>query len=353
MTGVIPKSGVLGSAGLGADQRHPRRVPIVRLPRTPTDRLAPTWPQADPARIAAALADAQSRDPDGWYVVAASTEVPRHRSVVRTVAGREVVLWRDEKATLHAGPGACPHLGASLDGCAVTGSTLRCRWHGLAFTPTGTARWRPFRVHDDGVLLWLQLPDAPEVTSGAQPARSEQPLLPDRPPADRSLTAVISVRGRCEPADVIANRLDPWHGSWFHPYAFSHLTVDDAASSATRLVVDVTFRLGRAYGVPVRAAFFCPDARTIVMQIVDGEGTGSVVETHATPIGTDQYGAPITQVTEATIAFAERSGFRVAARMAPLLRPAMRRTARHLWVDDLAYAERRYRVRTGELTQQR
>jgi hypothetical protein len=30
--------------------------------------------------------------------------------------------------------------------------------------------------------------------------------------------------------------------------------------------------------------------------------------------------------------------------MAPLLKPAMRRTAK-LWVDDLAYAERRYELR--------
>jgi hypothetical protein len=174
-------------------------------------------------------------------------------------------------------------------------------------------------------------------------------MLPERPPPDRSVTAVVSVRGRCEPRDVVANRLDPWHGSWLHPYAFSHLTVDDAASTADRLVVDVTFRLGRTYGVPVRAAFFCPDARTIVMRILEGEGAGSVVETHATPVGTDDRGAPITRVTEATIAYSERNGFRVATRLAALLRPAMRHSARHLWRDDIAYAERRYRVRTGEL----
>ena len=50
-------------------------------------------------------------------------------------------------------------------------------------------------------------------------------------------------------------------------------------------MVDVTFRLSRTWGVPVRAEFTCPDARTIVMHIVDGEGTASVVETHATPLG--------------------------------------------------------------------
>ncbi|WP_375499222.1 DUF5914 domain-containing protein [uncultured Jatrophihabitans sp.] len=313
------------------------------MPRTPTNRLAPTWRQADPARIAAALADAQTRSPGGWLVVGATGDVPVGRSVVQTVAGREVVLWRGEDGRLHAGPGACPHLGASLADCPVTGSTLHCKWHGLGFTPKGRADWPAIRAHDDGVLIWVQLPGADaELSDGP-------PVLPPRPAPDRSVAAVIAVRGRCEPRDVIANRLDPWHGSWLHPYAFSHLTVDDDASTTGRLVVDVAFRLGRKYGVPVRAEFFCPDARTIVMQIVDGEGTGSVVETHATPIGRDEQGGPITQVTEATIAYSDRSGFRAATRLAGLLRPAMRRTARQLWVDDLAYAERTYAVRAGEL----
>ena len=51
------------------------------------------------------------------------------------------------------------------------------------------------------------------------------------PPLLESVSAVIAKPGICEPQDVIANRLDPWHGSWFHPYAFSHLIVDDDASS--------------------------------------------------------------------------------------------------------------------------
>ena len=31
--------------------------------------------------------------------------------------------------------------------------------------------------------------------------------------------------------------------------------------------------------------------------------------------------------------------------MSPILKPGIRRTARQLWVDDLAYAERRYDLR--------
>jgi hypothetical protein len=55
---------------------------------------------------------------------------------------------------------------------------------------------------------------------------TDRPSLPARTPLSESVSAVISKPGICEPEDVIANRLDLWHGSWFHPYAFSHLVVD-------------------------------------------------------------------------------------------------------------------------------
>jgi hypothetical protein len=41
----------------------------------------------------------------------------------------------------------------------------------------------------------------------------------------------------------------------------------------------------------------------------------------------------------------DRRGFQVARWLSPLLRPVIRRTARKLWVDDLACAERRYELR--------
>ena len=45
------------------------------------------------------------------------------------------------------------------------------------------------------------------------------------------------------------------------------------------------------------------------MRIVDGEGTGSVVETHATPLGTGPDGLPRTAVLEAVVAHSDRPGF--------------------------------------------
>ena len=314
------------------------RIPLARAPQPPPERLTPTWRQARPSRISASLAVSQAQNSGGWFVAGASGDVPATTSITRTVAGREIVFWRNADGSLVAGPGACPHLGALLDKCAVADGTLLCRWHGYPLPPKGTAGWKPFRAFDDGVLIWVGLPVEGEVPTGA-------PALPPRPPLDGALQAVVSIRAVCEPGDIIANRLDPWHGAWFHPYSFSHLVVDDSASNDEVLTVDVTFRLGRTWGVPVRAQFFCPDARTIVMLIVEGEGRGSVVETHATPVGVDEQGRPITIITEATIAHSDRVGFKVAAWLAPAIRPAMKRTARRLWVDDLVYAERRYRLR--------
>ena len=313
-----------------------QRVPIELKPMPRRDQLEPSWQHAKPARIRAALDVALARDPGGWYCVGPSAALG-DTSTTRSVAGKEVVLWRTSTGVA-AGPGSCPHLGALLTDCEVFGDTLHCRWHGLALAPEGQPGWPAYAALDDGVLLWVRVP-----TPGETPL--DAPRLTARPPLGASVAAVVEVPGTCEPRDIIANRLDPWHGSWFHPYAFSHLEVDEAASDDEVLTVDVTFRLSRRWGVPVRATFTCPDARTIVMTIIDGEGTGSVVETHATPMGPGPDGRPRTMMVEATIAHSERPGFRAARAVQGLLRPAMRSTARRLWVDDMVYAERSWLLR--------
>jgi hypothetical protein len=326
------------SAVRRATAQHRPANPLRVLPEQPRDRLHETWREARPGRIKRSFEDASRRNPGGWHVVGASTEVGARRSLARTVGDREVVLWRAADGTLLAGPGTCPHLGALLHDCEVMHDRVYCRWHGLALGPGVRRDWLTFPAQDDGVLLWVRVP-----TEGEEP--TDAPALPVRPPVDASFATVVSIRGTCEPSDVIANRLDPWHGAWYHPYAFSHLTVDDAASSDDRLVTDVAFRVTRRYAVPVRAEFTCPDARTIVMTITDGEGEGSIVETHATLVAHDRSGRPTTVVTEATIAHSDRKGFGVARGLARLLRPAVASTARRLWVDDMAYAERRWLLR--------
>ncbi|OBH53596.1 DUF5914 domain-containing protein [Mycobacterium sp. E2479] len=315
--------------------------PLQVLPRMSWADQRPTYRDAKPAIIEAALRRSQRKPTGNWYVFAASDQVPGGRPFGTRVAGVDVVAWRDDRGRLCVGPRSCPHLGADLATGTVHQGALVCRWHGLTLDERAREfGWSPLPSHDDGVLAWVRL----DAVGKEEPL--DRPVIPQRPAGD-TLSAVARMVGVCEPSDIIANRLDPWHGAWFHPYSFTRLDVlTTPTEQADRFLVAVTFRMGRL-GVPVVAEFSCPEARTIVMRIVDGEGTGSVVETHATPMGSSPDGRPRTAVLEATIAHSERPGFTRASRVAPLITPIMRYAATKLWRDDLAYAERRYQVRTG------
>ncbi|MFI1510821.1 DUF5914 domain-containing protein [Streptomyces sp. NPDC020597] len=310
------------------------------------ERQRPTWREARPAVIAQALKRAQARPSGNWYVVGASRDVGDDRPLARTVAGREVVVWRDASGRLVAGPGICPHLGAPLRDSPVRCGTLVCHWHGLALHGGPFAGWDPLPAHDDGVLVWVRLDDV-----GGEPPL-EAPVVPIRPAPAGAVSAVYVGVGTCEPEDVVANRLDPWHGAWFHPYSFVDLTVVGAPSTEARgaaedgFSVDVSFKLAGRLVVPVRAVFTAPEPRTVVMHIAEGEGRGSVVETHATPLGHDDRGRPRTAVVEAVVATSDRPGFGVARALSPLMRPLVRAAAGRLWRDDLAYAERRWQLRS-------
>ncbi|GGW44809.1 (2Fe-2S) ferredoxin [Streptomyces lucensis JCM 4490] len=323
----------------------PRRARLpLRLRRVPVawERQRPTWREARPATIADALKRAQGRPAGNWFVVGASRDLRPDRPLARTVAGREVVLWRDGRGRLVSGPGACPHLGAPLGDSPVRCGVLVCHWHGLALDGTPFGGWDPWPAHDDGVLLWVRLDDA----GGEEP--TARPPVPARPAAAGALASVYTGTGVCEPEDVVANRLDPWHGAWFHPYSFVDLTVvrsPERGDGEDAFTVDVSFKVAGRLVVPVRAVFTAPGPRTVVMRITHGEGEGSVVETHATPLGPDPRGRPRTAVVEAVVATSARPGFALARRAAPLLRPAIRYAAGRLWRDDLAYAERRWALR--------
>ncbi|MFI2259318.1 DUF5914 domain-containing protein [Streptomyces tubercidicus] len=330
-----------------------RRIPRLplRLRRRPVlwEQQRPTWRDARPARIADAVKAALVRPSGNWFVLGAARDIGAHRAFGRTVAGVEVVAWRDAGGRLIAGPGACPHLGAPLVQAPVSCGILRCRWHGLALDGAPFAGWEPFPAHDDGLLAWVRL----DAAGGERPLA--QPVLPARPHPAGTVAAVYTGTGGCEPEDVVANRLDPWHGVWLHPYSFADLTVVDPPAEpggepSDGLTIEVSFKVTGRTVVPVTARFTAPEPRTVVMHILAGEGQGSMVETHATPLGPDALGRPRTVVIEAIVATSRRPGFALARAAAPALRPLMRAAARRLWRDDLAYAERRWQLRSSGRT---
>jgi len=322
----------------------PPRLYLGRRPQAPVPVDAPRgpdWAQADPGWVDAALAHALAKSGGGWFVLGGSAalaaEVGRparasrpRRPLRRVIAGRELVLWSDAEG-LSVAPDHCPHMGARLSDGHVDGGRLACPWHGLRLDRRGFRAWQCLPLHDDGVLTWVRIDRGDE-------ALTEAPILAPRPPDP--VAAVIQMVGRCAPEDILANRLDPWHGAHFHPYSFRELRVLDKDLDVLRL--RVTYRALGPLGVEVDATFHCPDRRTIVMTIVDGDGQGSVVETHATPLEDGR-----TAMTEATLATSDRGGWALVRRLAPIMRPLIARAARRLWVDDLAYAERRFALRTA------
>lgn len=319
--------------------------PFTVLPSTDWTAQKPTHRDAQPTIVENALKRSHARPSGNWFAFAASDAVGHRKPFGTTVAGQEIVAWRAADGTLHVGPGGCPHLGADLSTGTLDCGTLICPWHGLRLSGRRHVGWTPYPAYDDGVLVWVRL----DHVGGEKPTKT--PVLPDRPDGVR-MHAVTRMVGTCEAADIIANRLDPWHGAWFHPYSFARLEVLSAPptgptvpAEADRFLVAVTFHVGRI-GVPVVAEFTSPERRTIVMRIVDGEGSGSVVETHATPVGPGPDGRPRTAVLEAVIAHSDRPGFVHARRSAALITPFMRHAATRLWRDDMAYAERRYAVRS-------
>lgn len=309
------------------------RAPERENPRKRPASNKPDWVQANPARIDRALRSALARPSGGWAVLDASDRIGAPRRL--RVAGQDLVVWRSPDGP-RAAPDRCPHMGAPLCAGRVDGDgRIVCPWHGLRLGDRARGAWSPFPTHDDGVLAWVRMPSL--LAPGEAPTAA--PMLPARPqPLSATLRGVICMEARCEPQDVIANRLDPWHGVHFHPHSFLRLSVLD--EDEHQITVRVVYRVLGPLGMEVDARFDCPDPRTICMTIVAGEAKGSVVETHATPVDQGR-----TRVVEAAIATSDRPLFALAALGRGLIRPLIERRFSRLWVEDIAYAERTYALR--------
>ncbi len=302
--------------------------PLSGLPaELPPELRGPDWVQANPRLIQEHLDRALAMPTGGWHAIDAARAIGE-RPRAYEIAGLELVAWR-AGGELRVAPDACPHMGARLSDGHVRDGRLVCPWHGLELGDDRHGAWCPMEAHDDGVLAWVRLPEP-----GEEP--TARPLLSPRP--ETFIDSVMRMEASCEPRDVVANRLDPWHGVHYHPHTFKRLRVIGILED--RLLVRVVYGISDRLGIEVDATFHCPDARTITMTIVDGEGTGSVVETHATPLGEGR-----TAILEATLATSERPGFRRAVRAAGLIRPFILRAQRKLWTEDAAYAERTFALR--------
>ena len=89
-------------------RRWPKDWPLQLLAPASWAGQRPTYRDAQPAIIDAALQRSQRRATGNWYVFADSRSVRADRPFGTQVAGVEIVAWRDQNDELRVGPRSAP-----------------------------------------------------------------------------------------------------------------------------------------------------------------------------------------------------------------------------------------------------
>ena len=297
------------------EARRTPRLPLrLRRGAVPWERQRPTWRDAKPA-LHRRRPQGRPRPPVRQLV--RPRRVPRHRRPDRAFGtdrrrhrGRRLARRRRTSGR-RARRLPAPRRAAATARCAC--GTLVCHWHGLALDGAPFAGWEPFPAHDDGVLAWVRLDEA----GGERPLRApgrprpaaaggRRRRRPHRAPAGanpRTWSPTASTRGTA-------------HGSTRTPSSTSPCSTPprSATGTARGLRRRGLLQGRRARGGAGHGAVHRPRAPHRGHAHPDGEGQGSVVETHATPLGPDDRGRPRTAVIEAVVATSRTPRIRPRAR---------------------------------------
>lgn len=126
-----------------------------------------------------------------WYVALGREDVSSARPVPVTIAGEDIVLYRDTRGGVVAMADMCPHRLAPLSMGRVEGDDIRCMYHGIRFSPEGQCLEVPgqdtipvnfcvrkYAVFESHQWIWVWIGD---------PSRADEALVADRRFHDPSL----------------------------------------------------------------------------------------------------------------------------------------------------------------------
>lgn len=267
-----------------------------------------------------------------WYVVAFSTALAPGKTLVKTIADQEIVLWRTtlDQGSVHAASAVCPHWGGPLGGGTVDDhGTLTCPWHGWRFR-NGYCMNRPrlklprYLAHDDGILLWVRLPwDIEDITAPPLQAR----------PTD-SLAFWFDIPIESDVYHVQENYLDFLHPAEYHTGVFNHC--EYLGKDGDVNLVELGYKLPLGGSLKTRTRVWAPTPYQVRNEVYDGLGVGTVIESHITPIHAGH--SIIHEIYHVPRAVTPPRGW-------SLMRFFMRRSARQIRVEDAVFSARRYRLR--------
>jgi phenylpropionate dioxygenase-like ring-hydroxylating dioxygenase large terminal subunit len=161
--------------------------------------------------------------PNGWYMVALASDLPRGSVHPLRYFGRDLALVRTETGVASLLDAHCPHLGAHLGHGTVRGENVRCAFHGWCFDPQGTCVEVPFAkkvppkarvaawplAERNGVLM------AFHHRGGAAPSH-ELPLVPEVTSEEWTAPVPHVFRMRTHVQEIAENVIDLAHTRFLH-----------------------------------------------------------------------------------------------------------------------------------------
>ena len=176
-----------------------------------------------------------------WYVAAWADEVAAGQALGRTILDEPLVLYREEAGNPVALADTCPHRFAPLSQGLVRDGSIVCKYHGLAFGPSGgctanphgpisrNAKVRAFPLIERHRLLWVWI----------GPLDFADPnLIPDFAFLDAAPDSAFNcgyLNIACHYELLVDNLLDLSHTDYLHPD-----TLGGGVISQTKPVVTAT-----------------------------------------------------------------------------------------------------------------